>query len=345
MNRSFAPLALLLALTTGCPKDAPVESPVAEPEATQAAPETSPEALRETLGIGPTADQLALAERAEAEGTVVILREPGSEPRQVLAITAPKGHSEAVRMSMGMTMTMSMGAMGSHTTSMPPILSDMRLEVIEELPDDRLVLLAETTSVSLGESSEPLDPMLLAQLEGSLGSLVGMKVQSTMDRQGRKAEHEVRLPDGLDPAMRQQYDSMSNTFSQLTMPLPLEAVGPGARWDTSVLLDNQGMKLLQTSHTELVSIEGDTLTLNTSIEQVLVGQSAMEGLPPGAEVQWLRFGSSGQGVTVQDLGSLTPHDTEVSVELDALMRITIQDQTQDMGIRMAMDMGLEHLGE
>jgi hypothetical protein len=353
MSRSALLLALLLPLATGCPKDAPVE-PAVDPA--PAAPaggvvgglpaDTSqlPQAAEPApVPVELSAEQLALVERVEQEGVVVQLTDAGAEPRQVLKIKAPVGHKETVRMSMAMTMSMEMGAMGSHTMAMPPFLTDMEMEVIEVLPDDRLRMVAETVSVGVGEGPEPLDPMLLGELERSLGEIVGMKVYGTMDRQGRSAEVEVELPEGVSPEMREQFDTMNNTFSQLASPLPIEAVGPGAAWDTSMVMDNNGLKLLQTVHYELVEVSGDTLTLDSTYTQALVSGADMGNLPPGAEVEWLRFASQGQGRSIQNLSMLTPHDVQAQVEADMLVRISMQGMVQEMGMTMAMDMGLEHL--
>jgi hypothetical protein len=351
MPRSALLLALLLPLATGCPKDAPIEPAPAEPVRglVGAAPvdfgQLEQLAQPTPAPVALSAEQLALVERVDREGVVVQLVEPGAEPRQVLRITAPAGHKEKVRMSMAMTMGMDMGAMGSHSMTMPPFLTDMEMEVLEVLPDGRLRMVAETTSTGLGEGGEAMDPMLLSQLEEALSEIEGMKVYGTMDRQGRSVEVEVELPEGLSPEMRQQFETMNNTFSQLAAPLPVEEVGPGARWDTSMVMDNNGLKLLQTVHYELEELAEDTLTLNSTYSQALVSGADMGNLPPGAEVDWLRFESRGQGRTVQKLSMLTPHDVQAEVEADMLVRISIQGMVQEMGMTMAMDMGLEHLGE
>jgi muconolactone delta-isomerase len=356
MNRSSTLLSLLALLAVGCPKDAPVEpAPAAAEESIgglvgaatpgQPIPAIVPAPVVEAAGpIGELApEQLELVERVEREGTVLKLLDPGAEPRRLLSISAGKGHRELARMTMTMTMTMDMGPMGSHTAAMPPVVTDMAMEVLDVLPDDRLVMLSEIAHAGVAEGAEQLDPAMVFQLEQSLGSMEGLRLEGTMDRQGRSVELDVQLPDDLDPKMREQFESMSNTFSQLTAPLPAEPVGLGARWDTSMVLDNNGLRVLQTAHYELESIEGDTITLLTHFEQALVGEGNMDGLPPGAEVEFLRFASSGQGRTVQDLSLLTPHDVAASVELDMAMRITAMGQAQEMGMRMAMEMGLEHL--
>ena len=345
---------LLFVIALGCAKDAPVEGlpgaqdgPVQEQvDEAAPAPDAALAPAAEPAGsslLSP--DQQALVARIRVEGNVLTLIDAGAEPRQALVVTAGAGHTERVRFGMDMTMAMSMGAMGMNEARMPTIISDMVMEVLEVTPEDHLVVSTETVSVTLDASDPSIDPMLAQQLEGSLEGMVGMRVLSTMDRLGHTLDTEMELPEGMDPAMRDQIDSMSNSLSQVTALYPSEPVGPGARWDTAMLVENQGMSLLQIVSYQLDALEAHTATLSYEYEQVLVGMSTMEGLPPGAGVEFSSFESGGHGQSVHELTDLTPQQVHADLAMDFLMRITVQDMTQDMRTTMDIGLDLNHVEE
>jgi hypothetical protein len=341
--------AILLILATGCPKDAPVEPAVGGVVGGQLAQAVAPEAIPEpppsgvSLGSEVSPEHQALIEQIEQGGSAVTLVDAGAEPRQALRIGAQAGHKEVVRLEMGMTMTMSMGALGSHTASMPTIISDMAMEVTEVTPDDLLVVSTETTFAGVGEDAAGSDPALVAQLEASLAGIEGMKVFSTMDRQGNSVESDLELPASMDEATRAQVDSMNNSLSQVTAPFPSDPVGVGAQWDSAMVVENQGMKILQIVHYQLEDLADDTATFTYDYEQVLVGMGTMDNLPPGAGVEILDFASSGTGRSVHVLADLTPESVEAELALDMLMKITVQGSSQEMRTIMDIDMGLAHV--
>lgn len=338
--------ALLLLLATGCPKDAPIEPVVGGVEGGTIAPEAGPTPeppSNASASHEVSPEHQALLERVEAGGGVVTLVDAGAEPRRALRIGAGAGHKEVVRLEMGMTMTMSMGAMGSHTAAMPTIISDMTMEVTEVTPEDLLVVATETTYAGVGDDAADTDPALVAQLEASLAGIEGMKVFSTMDRRGNSVESDLDLPASMDAATRAQVDSMNNSLSQVTAPFPDEPVGVGARWDSAMVVENQGMKILQIVHYELEELADDKATFSYEYEQQLVGMGAMDNLPPGATVDILAFDSSGTGRSVQELSDLTPELVEAKLALDMLMKITVQGSSQEMRTIMDIDMGLAHV--
>lgn len=341
--------ALLLVLATGCPKDAPVEPAaggivggVTDPGLGAAPPPPPPLGGGISVGSEVSAEHKALLERIGQDGNAVTLVDAGTAPHRALRIGAALGHKELVRLEMGMTMTMSLGGLGSHTAAMPTIISDMSMEVLEITPQDELVVATETTSAGVGADDGQIDPALVGQLEASLGGLQGMRIRSTMDRRGNSVASSLELPDAMDPATRAQVDSMNSSLSQITAPFPIEPVGVGARWDSAMVVENQGMQILQIVHYEIEDLAGDEVTFTYDYEQVLVGMGAMEGLPPGAAVEILSFDSSGHGRSVQRLSDLTPWKVQAQLALDMLMRITVQGSSQEMRTIMAIDMGLAH---
>jgi hypothetical protein len=114
---------------------------------------------------------------------------------------------------------------------------------------------------------------------------------------------------------------MKQSFSQLSDPLPAEAVGVGARWETTLELD-MGMEVTAVYDVQLEELTEDTARLSTRITQRAEPQSLP--VPEGAtDIESLleRFSSQGEGSSELDFSRMIPisAEAEVSGRMEAVM--------------------------
>ena len=65
---------------------------------------------------------------------------------------------------------------------------------------------------------------------------------------------------------------MKGSFAHLAVPLPEEAVGPGAKWEVRMPIKTQGMTIDQTATYEVVSLEGERLATKSAVVQHAANQ-------------------------------------------------------------------------
>ena len=80
--------------------------------------------------------------------------------------------------------------------------------------------------------------------------------------------------------------STTDQMKVLSIPLPEEELGVGARWEVYQTLVNSGMTMYQKSEFELVAVDGRKVTLKSKLEQTAPPQ-AMES--PELMQPWARL--------------------------------------------------------
>jgi hypothetical protein len=95
----------------------------------------------------------------------------------------------------------------------------------------------------------------------------GITGHSTMSNRGIVKDLELEIPDAVSPQVRQMMDSMKQSFAQLSAPVPEEAVGVGAKWETKTRLAVNGPVIDQTATMTVVALAGNKATLDVKLVQ------------------------------------------------------------------------------
>ena len=124
------------------------------------------------------------------------------------------------------------------------------------------------------------------------------------------------------------------------MPVPLEAVGEGARWSVYSQVNSNGFRIVQRADVLLAELEEDRISLEmTIVQQPLEANPQMSSLPPGTEMEMLRFTSEGSAASVIELGRLVPIEASSSVGMD--FAFAMVGEGQRVEAEMSMDMSME----
>jgi hypothetical protein len=126
--------------------------------------------------------------------------------------------------------------------------------------------------MSLGElrlADEPGGvPQLTDMLKSNLGSVKGASGTCTLSSRGLTKVTALKAPAGADAKARQAMDQAMEPLGEIlsgitAIPLPEEAVGPGAKWEIKNSVHAQGVSFDITTTCELVSVEGDRIKAKT----------------------------------------------------------------------------------
>ena len=294
---------------------------------------------------GPDGIPLEVVEGLPDEGVLLELTSVGEEPRKDLRYTPEVGQKETVRMRMLMAMEMSIGGQGAGRMALPAMVLDMDMEVLEVAEGEILYSAAVTqAAVDRDDASADFPPEVLADIEAGLAPLVGMSGSARVTDRGEAVEADFQLPPDAPAELAQQVSSFSDSAENMAAPVPAEPVGVGATWSTYSKLDSNGFKIVQRADYVLADLGEDQITLEvTFTQQPLEANPQMDSLPPGAEMEMVRFTSTGTGQSVLDLNRLVPVASLATVSMD--FAFAILGQGERVEAEMAMDMTMQLSGE
>ena len=168
-----------------------------------------------------------------------------------------------------------------------------------------------------------------------------MSATSTMSSRGFSKGTEFKAPPGTDSQARLVMDQMKDSFAQVAAPLPEEAVGPGAKWEARMPIKSQGMTVDQTANCELISIEGEHLTIKRTITQHASNQKIENPAMPGVKVDLAKMDGKGSGELNLDLGKLLPSTGTTEFHSEMAMGINLGTQKQSITMKMDLNLRLE----
>ena len=144
-------------------------------------------------------------------------------------------------------------------------------------------------------------------LSEALLGLDGFTVRGQIDTRG--IVHAVAFEESKQrvSTMRRLLESLRMVLDEFATPLPSEPVGVGARWAVARAMDQMGMRTVETSEYEVVSIDGDALTLRvktalTAPEQIVSFPDA----PPELNLTLTSFHGRGTSDIRIELDHLAP---------------------------------------
>lgn len=257
-------------------------------------------------------------ERAPAAFHLALL-DDGREPRR--ALRYPSDPPPPQKMSLALRVAMKMEVPGS---PIPPIsMPGLRLLVDisardrdDEVRYDFTVTDADLTGVDAAH------PSLVAAMRKGVGSLVGVTGSLTVDPRGFQRELSIGLPAGIGQELTQFMNSARLAIGQMAIPLPEEAIGPGAKWEVEETIAQDGIQVRQKTYYELLAIDGPRLQIRTQTVQSAEQQkAAVPGLPGGVSAKVLSLRGAGAGESEVDLRRLVPGSAREELETDVSFAI------------------------
>ena len=280
-------------------------------------------------------------EAAPEAKPLVKLLDAGSEPRAVLRLHPAAGDKQAVTMTMKMGMDMSAAGQTMPATAIPGMVMNLDVAVKNVAADGAIIYtMAFNDATIAADSNTP--PAVVTAMQNALAGISGMTGTGEMTDRGVVKNVEMKLPaTAAAAALSQSIGQMKDSLSSSATPLPEEAVGAGARWEYKTRLKSQGMTLDQTMDFELVSMDGDHVTLRTTLTQSAASQKIQSAAAAAAKMELTRLTGHGSGTTVLDLGKVMPASATLDENIETVMGMTIGQQKQTMDMKMSMSIAIE----
>jgi hypothetical protein len=261
----------------------------------------------------------------------VKLLDAGSEPRKVLRLHPVVGDKQT------MTMNLQMSVSGN---SIPAMVMTMDSEVKEVSPDGEISYAIVFGSADM-VTDKDTPPATAAMMKTALAGLQGVSGSAMMSDRGVVKSMDLKVPPAAGAQLGQTLGQLKDSFSSSSTPLPEEAVGAGAKWEYHTRAKSEGINMDQTVTMELVSVDGDTINLRTTIAQNAANQKIESPAMPGLKVDLTKLTGTGSGTTSLDLNHLMPQTASLDETTETAMSVNIAGKKQDMDMTMRIKIDIQ----
>jgi hypothetical protein len=282
-------------------------------------------------GLTTIASLPALAGDDPAAPSQVTLLDPGAAPLETLRYQLSAGMAQTLQMDVTTSLSTTVAGAPAGATNLPTLRAVLSTTVTEV--DEAGVATIEFRIDSYEAlPTEGTDPMLVQTLTAGLQPLVGISGTSQVDARGATLSASIDVPDTVDPALRQMFDSLERSMGQLSSPLPEEPVGVGARWQVVMAVPDPstGLVIDQTGTFTLEALDGSEVTVGVELTQSAEpGPLDVPGLPAGSTAELVSMAGMGAGESTFSLDRPAPAST-LTTQVEMVLSVTIGSTTQEV---------------
>jgi hypothetical protein len=196
----------------------------------------------------------------EEGGTAIKLLDAGSEPRIPVRFEARLGELEALVVEIESDVRMGMGDRDFPTFEMPRSRILMELETVEVSDIGTAHQVLRRMDYQVAEE-DGLPEAASAEFRREAAGLAGLTGGRVVSNRGVTMTAFLRLPVEASPRMQQLLATLDRSMGQMSIPFPVEAVGPGAHWVVRVVTEVEGVEMTSTFDVRLESMESGSVTL------------------------------------------------------------------------------------
>lgn len=233
------------------------------------------------------------------------LLNPGAEPRQQLRLKPAINVKEAIVITLKIERGTSVNAQSSPAIKLPGAVMTFETKVtkIDANGDIHYEFFCANADIAGDTANFPATT--IDAMRSALKKMVGLKGSFIMDNRSFDKGGNFIFPEGVDSQLKQQFQQISK--EQLSLPLPAEAVGKGAKWRVFSASNFTGINVNNIVTYELTGLQDGVVTLNSSIEQQANPQNlTWPQLPAGATLTLKSFVGQGGGKFIIRLDQLQP---------------------------------------
>ncbi len=372
--RTTSALLIIFGLTLGasalpaCKSDAPPPSPATTTAPETTAPATSPPAAdaattpepdatttpEPDAATAPEPDAATADAPASPAATRLRLLVPGAEPRLAPRYALVAGLEQ--RAALAMSTELELGATGQR---MPTALPKTRMLLTATVgpdadtasPERETTVRLAIAEAGLAPGAEPGPTRAGERLAEVIRALRGLEGQKLVSARGLSRRFSLAFPEGhagpdTVAALAPIVQGFERAIDQMTVPLPAEPIGVGAKWEVQDQVEEAGMMLDQTTTFEATAVARDKLTLRFAVTLAAPPGELAGTLAGGLSAKVKSLSGSGEGTIEVDLTRPLPKKLSgenrivLSLELasdgeprplDVEMRVTlaVTDEAQD----------------
>ena len=229
------------------------------------------------------------AAQAAPKGSVIKIIDAGAEPRRALRYAPTKGDEFGFEMRIKMSMAMGMNGQKMPNTAMPEMVMVGGVNVLDAAPDGDVKLKLVYGRGRL-EGTDGVMPMMVSAMKKVMDNMPGVTGEFVFTSRGDLVSGSFTFPEGIDPGTRQQLQQTGKSMEQMTLPLPAEPVGKGAKWTADKVIENNGVKVNAVYTQEVTDLSDNAFSVKVSLK----GVADKESLPGGAKIESFTMSGGGE---------------------------------------------------
>jgi len=279
--------------------------------------------------------------RASQTGAVrVKLLEAGAEPRTVLRLQANAGEIQKLKMVIRLKMALVASGVPSEAMSIPPMnmTATLTTKSVSSLGEAAFeVVINEAGLLTEGELPQEGVEAMRKQLE----AVKGVVMTGTLTDRYYNRKMDAKVPSGASAEVRESINDIKDAFANTEFILPEEAIGVGASWEVKQKTKNQGVNVDQTIKHELVSMDGNTLTIKSTTSETAANQKIPNPILPALKVDMTKMTGTGTENATIDLTKLMPIKSTAENKTEIVMSVATDSKKQSMTMKMETQATLE----
>jgi hypothetical protein len=258
----------------------------------------------------------------------VVVTDRGAAPRTALRYSLAPGPERDSQLLLKTTITQRAGGKSRRVVT-PPITLGLATQVTGPGAAGGTEVAFEFRSVKVNPRN---DPDTASRIQDAIEPIVGTAIVVTLSDRGEAIASTASLPENLSPNASAIIQQVVDQARTLTVPLPDEPVGRGARWDATERVAVNGLEVTQTAHYRVQSLDGDKVRLRVSIAQH-AGRQTTTDPESGTEVELLNSNATGGGNSTLSLSGPFP--------TASLVHLTVHQRLRAEGHRISQTLQLD----
>lgn len=252
--------------------------------------------------------------------------ETGAEPREALRYKRVTGLTEDLIIEVGLASFLQAGEDAAPIAS-PVLALGLNIGSTSCSTDGACMypISFRIIAVRMPEGASPADA---AATESAIAALAQVTATFEVDARGITRRADVVIPTTVSTRLATLLGNIRTAL--ISVPLPEEAVGIGARWQVERLHEVAGIKTKQTIVYSLLEREGRILRLGMTLQQSAAPQEVPFDSESAFQVE--AYEVSGTGSMLMSLDALTPLS---EVHANSELRGIVRRGTQSEPLRMA----------
>jgi len=236
---------------------------------------------------------------------IVSVLDAGRGPKRPLRYTVPADYRARMNMDMTMSMAASVDGATMPAMALPTIRASADVAVTGVSPTGEITYALSSTAMSLPNGDEgDLTAMAFAALNADFRKITAT---ATISDRGIVNDLQVDTSRAFGPQLNPLLESLRVSLNSLSVPLPNETVGLGARWQVRLTANLNSVIAFQTLECELTALDTTSATIETRLLQKGPPQPVDDpSLPKGANAFMESMLGLGSGTIQVAFAELVP---------------------------------------
>jgi hypothetical protein len=284
--------------------------------------------------------QLLDEEVSVTDAPQITLLNPGAEPRQQLLLQPEAGETQTTTATIYLDVASAVGGQPVSRTILPETVLTKETTVMD-VADTGDITTESVYTGAIAQSRQNLNPKVLQGMQAMVEGVKDFRSETIVDARRQLKSSQTELPPTLNTQMQGYFEGMSDSLSQMALPLPEEEVGIGAMWQVESEYNLNGIPVNQVIAYELVHLDDGVATLDVDIESTGTPTSVtLRNTPVEATAMVESFMTEGQGRIVMDLNQVMPIVSSVAVNSEVDMMVQAPGMEEMIPVQRSMYMNV-----